>query len=67
VGARAGAHVSEKIKLKIKVFRYLTSYESASSYQVSEETAVFVLSNNKNKQGCKSSRSMQERSRRSAE
>ena len=47
MGARAVAHVSEKIKLKIKVFRGMTSYESVTSYQVSGEIAAFVLSNKK--------------------
>lgn len=47
--------------------RALTSYESVTSYQVSEEFAAFVLSNKKSTQGCKSSRSVQERARSSAE
>ena len=56
MGARAGVHVSEKIKLKIKVFRSLTSYESATSYQVSEGDAAFVVSNIKKiRKGCESS------------
>jgi hypothetical protein len=50
VGARAGAQVSVNIKLKMKVFRYLMSYEWAAIYQVLEETTAFVLANNTKKQ-----------------
>ena len=39
-----------QISEKIKVFRSLTSYESATSYQVSEGAAAFVVTNLKKKQ-----------------
>ena len=67
VGPGAGMDVSEKIKMKIEVFRATASYRLLISYQVLEQTAASVLSNKKNTQGCKSSRSIQQGAPRSAE